>query len=160
MQLPISENESAPQEPGWFKLSRWDRIVCFGVCLGASAIFFVVCFALFPVLALRPQKFAVLWSVGSLLFLISFGCLQGPVNYIMHLVSLQRLPFTIAYFGAIILTLVFSLGLHSTILTLLACIVQLIAAIWYAVSYFPFGSQGMRVASRVGLRQINSWMDA
>ncbi|KAK9324443.1 Got1/Sft2-like family-domain-containing protein [Lipomyces orientalis] len=163
MQLPISENDTSTnhiQEPSWFNMSRWDRIVCFGVCLISAIIFFVLCFALFPVLALRPQKFAVLWSLGSLLFVLSFGCLQGPMNYAMHLISLNRLPFTIAYFGSIVLTLVFSLGLRNAFLTILACLVQIVAAIWYTVSYFPMGTQGMRVAGRFGARRVNAWLDS
>jgi hypothetical protein len=41
-------------------VSRWDRILAFAACnLGALACF-VVCFTLFPVLSLRPRKFAVL----------------------------------------------------------------------------------------------------
>ncbi|KAK9381034.1 protein transport protein SFT2 [Kockiozyma suomiensis] len=163
MQLPVSENDPAPttiQEPAWFTMSRWDRIVCFGVCLAASAIFFVLCFALFPVLVLKPIKFAMLWSLGSLLFVISFGCLQGPVNYIIHLFSANRILFTVVYFGSIILTLVFSLGMGSKILTVIACIVQIIAALWYTISYFPMGTQGLRFASRMGIRQVNGWLDS
>jgi hypothetical protein len=41
-------------------VSRWDRILAFTACnLGAAACF-TVCFFLFPVLSLRPRKFAVL----------------------------------------------------------------------------------------------------
>lgn len=49
------------------------------------------------------------WSVGSLLFLASFAAVMGPMNYLYHLLSTPRLPFTAAYFGSIILTLVFAL---------------------------------------------------
>ncbi|KAK9477040.1 protein transport protein SFT2 [Lipomyces japonicus] len=163
MQLPISENDNVTtggvQEPSWFALSRWDRLICFGLCLAAALVLFVLCFVLFPVLVLKPRKFALLWSLASLLFVISFGCLQGPVNYTLHLISASRLPFTIAYFGSIILTMTSSLVLRSNVLTLVACVVQIIAAIWYTVSYFPFGTQGLRVASRLGTRRVNAWLD-
>ena len=33
--------------------------------------------------------------------------------------------------------------LKSTLLTLIAAIAQLCALVWYLVSYFPMGSQGM-----------------
>lgn len=62
--------------------------------------------------------------------------------YARHLMSQQRLPFTAAYFGSIALTLYFSIGVRSTILTLFAAIIQLAALLWYLVSYFPMGSQG------------------
>jgi hypothetical protein len=35
---------------------------------------------------------------------------MGPWNYVSHLMSTPRLPFTAAYFGSIALTLYFSLG--------------------------------------------------
>ena len=41
-------------------VSRWDRLLVFGACnLGALACF-VICFALFPVLSVRPRKFVIL----------------------------------------------------------------------------------------------------
>ena len=49
------------------------------------------------------------WSVGSGLFLASFAAVMGPMNYVYHLFSAPRLPFTTAYFGSIILTLVFAI---------------------------------------------------
>lgn len=166
--LPISEpsssnntttNESI-EEPSWFTLSRWDRLLIFGITLLGAVACFALCFAILPLLAMKPRKFAVLWSLGSLLFVISFGVLQGPLNYLVHLTSPARLPFTVAYFSAIIMTLVFSIGLKSTLLTILAAVLQVIAAIWYTVSYFPMGSQSLKFASRVGARQVTNWINS
>jgi len=167
VRLPTSYSDPPPQLPaqtrqeedaGYFALSRWDRLLAFTACnLGAAACF-VLCFFMFPVLSLRPRKFAVLWTVGSLLFLSSWAILQGPVNYAKHLLSAPRLPFTAAYFGSIGLTLFSSISLHSTILTMLAAICQLVALAWYLVSYFPMGSTGLRYASQFGARQAASWM--
>jgi hypothetical protein len=94
-----------------------------------------------------------------------------------HLVSQERLPFTATYFGSIALTLYFALGvsqsqsvpirlrklthaqLQSTILTLLAAIVQLAALVWYLISYFPMGSTGLRFAARFGTDRVGAWMN-
>lgn len=161
IRLPMLEREEPQvQEPEWFNLSRFERLAIFGLCLLGSIACFTLCFVLMPVLALKPRKFATLWTLGSLLFVISFGVLQGPVAYTMHLVSAPRLPFTVAFFGSIFLTLYFSVGLQSTILTLVATIIQAAAAIWYAVSYFPMGAQSLKFASRVGARQVNSWINS
>ena len=46
--------------------------------------------------------------MGSVLFLGSWAVLMGPVQYMQHLISGPRLPFTAAYFGSIALTLVFA----------------------------------------------------
>ncbi|TGZ77541.1 SFT2 domain protein [Ascodesmis nigricans] len=155
-QLPAQNRQD--EDAGWFALSRWDRILAFSACNLGAAVCFITCFFLFPVLSLRPRKFAVLWTVGSLLFLASWAILQGPVTYATHLLSAPRLPFTAAYFGTIILTLYFSIGIGSTILTFFAAVAQLVALVWYLVSYFPMGAQGLRYASSLGASQANAWL--
>ncbi|KXH42177.1 hypothetical protein CNYM01_12667 [Colletotrichum nymphaeae SA-01] len=166
IQLPTTEGAGAPlpaanrreEEEGFATLSRWDRLLIFGACnLGALACF-VICFALFPVVAVRPRKFVILWTLGSLLFLASFAAVMGPMAYVKHLVSGQRLPFTAAYFGSLGLSMYFSLGLHSTILTLISAVIQLACLVWYLVSYFPMGSSGLRLATTFGARRAAAWM--
>ena len=84
--------------------------------------------------------------------------MMGPWAYIQHLASAPRLPFTAAYFGSIALTLYFSLGLHSTILTLISAVIQLACLLWYLVSYFPMGSSSLRFATSLGARRAAAWM--
>lgn len=166
VRLPTTEGAGAPlpapsrreEEETWFALNRWDRLMIFGACnLGAAACF-VICFFLFPVLSLRPSKFVILWTLGSILFLTSFAAVMGPLAYLQHLLSGPRLPFTGAYFGSIFLTFYFALGLRSTILTLFSAIIQMICLVWYLVSYFPMGSSSLRVASSFGARRAAAWM--
>jgi len=167
VQLPTHEAPGAPlpapsrreEEEGWFALSRWDRLLVFGACNLAALACFVICFALFPVLMVTPRKFAILWSAGSVLFLASWAVLMGPIQYAQHLTSGSRLPFTAAYFGTIALTMYFAVGLHSTVLTLISSVLQLIALVWYLVSYFPMGSTGLRFAARVGGGRVAAWMN-
>lgn len=54
------------------------------------------------------------WSVGSVLFLLSWAVLMGPWSYAKHLVSGSRLPFTAAYFGSITMTLYFAIGVRKS----------------------------------------------
>ncbi|KAB2568732.1 Vesicle transport protein Got1/SFT2-like protein [Lasiodiplodia theobromae] len=169
VRLPTHEGPGAPlpaptrreEEEGWLALSRWDRMLIFGGLNLAAAAMFVVCFALMPtgVFLLKPRKFAILWTMGSVLFLASWAVMMGPMQYVQHLTSGPRLPFTATYFGSIALTLYFSLGLHSTILTLISSIVQLVCLLWYLVSYFPMGSSGLRFAARFGGNRVAAWMN-
>ncbi|OJI97580.1 hypothetical protein ASPVEDRAFT_120083 [Aspergillus versicolor CBS 583.65] len=166
LQLPTHENPGAPlpapnrreEEDAFLALSRWDRMLIFFACNLGAAVCFVICFFLFPVLSIKPRKFAILWSVGSLLFLLSWAVLMGPVIYARHLISGSRLPFTAAYFGSIALTLYFAIGLQSTLLTLISSIFQLAALLWYVVSYFPMGSSGLQFMGRFGAQRVTSWM--
>ncbi|KAI1638172.1 Got1/Sft2-like family-domain-containing protein [Biscogniauxia mediterranea] len=166
VQLPTTESAGAPlpassrreEEEGWLVLSRWDRMLIFGACnLGALACF-VLCFALWPVLMAKPRKFVILWSFGSLLFLSSFAAVMGPYAYAQHLTSGTRLPFTAAYFGSIAMTIYFSIGLQSTLLTLFSALIQIACLIWYLVSYFPMGTSGLRLATNFGARRAATWM--
>ncbi|KAK7969871.1 protein transport protein sft2 [Apiospora saccharicola] len=139
-------------------VSRWDRMLVFAGCNIAALSCFVLVFALWPVLWLKPSKLAILWSFGSVLFLCSWAAMMGPMTYIQHLLSGNRLPFTAGYFGSIFLTLFFALGVHSALLTLMAAIVQLACLVWYLVSYFPMGSSGLRLATSFGARRAAAWM--
>ncbi|KAI8941456.1 hypothetical protein NX059_002676 [Plenodomus lindquistii] len=120
VRLPITEtNPGAPlpaptrreEEEGWFALSRWDRLLVFGGLLLAAAAMFATSIGIMftPLFIVKPRKFAILWSMGSLLFLAAWGVLMGPIQYLQHLISGPRLPFTATYFGSIVLTLIFSL---------------------------------------------------
>lgn len=63
-------------------VSRWDRLLIFGALnLGALAIF-VICFTLFPILSLKPRKFAILYVHISfpVLALASYSSQDGGVE--------------------------------------------------------------------------------
>ncbi|KAF8004157.1 hypothetical protein HF325_001605 [Metschnikowia pulcherrima] len=133
-------SNTAAQEPLWFQLSRFERVVAFGCCLGASILCFTLGFFMFPVLALKPTKFAVLWLMGLLLFVVSFGVLQGPNAYIRHITSLGRIVFSAVFFGSILTTMYCAVILKLTILTIISSVIEVFAILYYAFSYFPFGT--------------------
>lgn len=133
-------NSNVSEEPSWFTLSRVERIIGFLACLGCSILCFSLSFFLFPVLAIKPRKFGLLWTMGSLLFVLSFGILQGPVNYTKHLLSRDRIVFLAVFFSSVFFTLYTSVILKLTILTIIASVIELFAVLYYTVSYFPFGA--------------------
>jgi hypothetical protein len=68
VRLPTTEGAGAPlparnrreEDEGWFVLSRWDRLLIFAGCnIGALACFVLV-FALWPAMMMKPRKFAIL----------------------------------------------------------------------------------------------------
>ncbi|GEQ72448.1 hypothetical protein JCM33374_g6135 [Metschnikowia sp. JCM 33374] len=147
-------------EPGMLELSRWDRMLIFGLTFAGSVSCYLICIFLFPVLSLKPRKFALLWSLGSIFFLVSFGVLQGFQPYMLHLFSSTRILFTITFATSIIMTLISSLSLRSTLLSIIFAVIQLISAIWYTVSYFPMGQQTLNLASGVARSQVESWINS
>ncbi|GAA5948667.1 hypothetical protein JCM10213_004374, partial [Rhodosporidiobolus nylandii] len=136
--VPLRSGERTNEEEAYFALSRWERFLGFLLCVaGASACFAVSFFIGLPLLAVKPRKFAVSFSLGSILFMVGFAVLSGPLPHLRHIFSKDRLPFTAAYFGSLFLTLFFALVKHSYLATLLCGLIQLAALVSYFVSYFP-----------------------
>ncbi|KAG0656378.1 protein transport protein sft2 [Rhodotorula mucilaginosa] len=163
--IPLRSSERSNEEEAYFALSRWERFVGFLLCIAGAAACFVVSFLIgLPMLAIKPRKFAVAFSLGSSdespahrnpLVACRFGVLQGPVAHLKHIFSAERLPFTAAYFGSLILTLIFALK-HSYLGTLVCGAIQCVALVSYFVSYFPGGFQTLSYGSRMAMRGAGS----
>ncbi|KAF8584434.1 SFT2-domain-containing protein [Ramaria rubella] len=150
--VPLRSNERTNEEEAYFALSRWERLLGFGACLLGAAACFLVAFISLPLLALRPSKFALAFSLGSLLVMFGFAILSGPIAHLKHLCSKERLPFTFAYFGSLALTLYFAIGLKSYLGSLIGGIVQVIALLSYVLAYFPGGTSTLRFGGQMALR--------
>lgn len=140
----FSEASSDPICPA---LSRKQRLIGFAVCVFTGIMCFSLAAMYAPLLVLKARKFSLLYSLGSLFMINSFSFLWGPWIHMKHLFTKDRLPFTIAYFGSLFATLYFAMWLRSTVLTVVAAVVQIIALTWYIVSYIPGGQAGLRFIS-------------
>lgn len=146
-------------ENGWFAAAQGDpllpsltkkqRVLGFIGCLLMGTFCISLASLYTPFLVLKARKFALLYTFGSLFIIASFSLLWGPVNHIKHLLSAERLPFTCAYFGTMFATLYFSLYVHSTVLTVLFAVFQVLALVWFVVSYVPGGQTGLKFFSKV-----------
>ncbi|KAJ4481026.1 Got1/Sft2-like family-domain-containing protein [Lentinula aciculospora] len=146
--IPLRSNERSNEDEAWLALSRWERLLGFGACLLGAAVCFFVAF----LTMLRPSKFALAFSLGSLLVMIGFSVLIGPINHLKHLITKERLPFTFIYFGSLGATLYFSLGLHSFFGSLISGVVQIVVLVAYVLAYFPGGTQTLRLGGSLALR--------
>ncbi|KAF9529077.1 ER-to-golgi vesicle protein transport Sft2 [Crepidotus variabilis] len=154
--IPLRSSEHSNEEEAWFALSRWERLLGFAGCLVGAAVCFFVAFLTLPLLAIKPAKFALSFSLGSLLVMFGFSVLIGPLNHIKHLVSKERLPFSFVYFLSLGLTLYFSLSYHSYLGSLVCGAVQVVSLVAYILAYFPGGSQTLRLGGSVALRGASS----
>ncbi|KIY48540.1 SFT2-domain-containing protein [Fistulina hepatica ATCC 64428] len=148
-----------PQEEAWFALNRWERLLGFAACLAGAAVCFLVAFMTLPLLALRPAKFALAFSLGSLLVMFGFSVLIGPIVHLKHLISKDRLPFSLTYFASLALTLYFSLGVmtsRSFHNSWLNCVLQIVALVSYIAAYFPGGTQTLRLGGSLALSGASS----
>ncbi|CAG8642641.1 5919_t:CDS:2 [Racocetra persica] len=151
--LPLTNNNN--EEDDCFTLTRWQRLAGFGILFASGALCFLIAFVSLPLLPINPRKFAVTYTMGSLLIISSFALLHGPLAHLRHIFSRERLPFTVAYLGSMAATLYFAIGLRWTILTIIFSIIQVIALIWYTISYLPGGTSTLQFGSRMFARQAS-----
>lgn len=120
-------------------------LMYFGILLATGVFFVFIAFTMFlPVIVLLPQKFSLCFTLGCCLIIGSFFALKGPKNQFLHMSSKERLPFTLGFVGTMVGTIYVSMVLHSYILSVLFSVLQVLALAYYAVSYFPGGSAGMK----------------
>ncbi|KAJ2229443.1 protein transport protein sft2 [Coemansia sp. RSA 1722] len=128
----------------WFGLSLMQRWIGFAGCAVLALFCFLMAFLALPLMVIKPQKFATAFSLGGLATIAGIALLRGPRAHTRHLLSRDRLLFTVTYLGSVFFTLFFSAIAHSYLGTLLFVVVQVVALVWYVVSYFPGGSAGLQ----------------
>ncbi|KAI3990589.1 hypothetical protein MKX01_022889 [Papaver californicum] len=115
-------------------LSQLQRIYGFAASLLAGLVFML----LSMIVIIRPIKFAVLFTFGNILAVGSTAFLIGPAQQLRMMFDPIRVCATAIYIGSVILAVIFALGIHSKILTVVAIITEMCALIWYGLSYIPF----------------------
>ncbi len=81
--------------------------------------------------------------MSNLFLFVSFGFLHGFGSYGRHLVSKERLPFTVFFFGSTLATLYVAYGIGFYPVTLVFAVIQGIASFSYIISYLPGGQTGL-----------------
>ncbi|XP_039141377.1 protein transport protein SFT2-like [Dioscorea cayenensis subsp. rotundata] len=123
-------------------------LLYFGLLLASGVFFVFIAFTMFlPVMVLMPQKFAICFTLGCAFIIGSFFALKGPRNQLAHMSSKERLPFTLGFIGTMVGTIYVSMVLHSYILSVFFSVLQVLALAYYAISYFPGGSAGLKFLS-------------
>jgi len=138
------ENQMPKQIMG---MGYQQRFKVFCALLFLSALFFALAFFVgLPTIAMRPQKFALSFTCGSLTFMGSFGIMKGPKEHLLSMVQPDRLWFTTFYLGSMFATLYFTFskgGASGYLLVMSASAAQLIALLWYLISFLPGGTAGL-----------------
>lgn len=140
-QQTISENAISRQ--------RWTTF--FGGAL-LGCVLMSLAFAFLPMIVFAPQKFALLFTLGSVCFLASFAALRGHSAFLRHLISRSRAPFTAIYTISMVGTLWASLMYRSYLLTMVFSAIQVSALSWFLVSYIPGGKRALGFVTSMAWR--------
>ncbi|TIB17165.1 hypothetical protein E3P92_01174 [Wallemia ichthyophaga] len=151
--IPLNSQHNSNEQEAYFALNRWERFLGFVICLIGSAACFLLSFFLFlPILPIRPHKFALAFSMGSVLVMAAFALLVGPLNHLKHLLSRERIVFSVSYLSSLSLTIYFALIAKSYIGVLVAGLIQLAALLTYIFQYFPGGLTTLKFGGRMAFR--------
>lgn len=101
-------------------------------------------FVFLPMIILRPSKFAITFSLGSILILTSLGFLRGWKNMVQGMVEKERIGPSAMYVGSLVGTLWASLVAKSYLLSIGMVGVQVVMLVYYVVSMVPGGAAGVR----------------
>lgn len=123
-----------------------------------SALFFILGFAVgLPLITIRPQKFALCFTFGSLTFMGSFAILKGPYDHLIGMLQKDRLLFTVIYASSMLSTLWFTMnvgGPMGYIMVLSSSAFQIVALLWYLISFIPGGASGLHILVATLIKMI------
>lgn len=78
-----------------YRMPNTQQFAYFFAFIGAGLVFMILAFSVFlPVIVLAPSKFALSFTIGSLLVMAGFAALRGLKQQASHMLSASRLPFT------------------------------------------------------------------
>jgi len=140
MRLPSMQQEEADEDVDYCKflnLSYTQRVWGFAICFSLGMIISIMS----SFLVLNPVKFALPYSFGNALSLLSTGFLVGPRRQLKYACAPTRVWAFVIYIGCIVCTLVSALHFRKAFLTLLFVLVQFLAGLWYTASYVPYGRE-------------------
>ncbi|XP_018570892.1 vesicle transport protein SFT2A [Anoplophora glabripennis] len=146
----LSGNESPDEESGIMSqlddastLSWSTRIKGFLICFIIGILLsFLGSFALF--LNRGLTVFAVFYTLGNVVSILSTCFLMGPFNQIKKMFASTRLIATIIVLVSFTMTLLSALVFHKAGLALLFIIIQSLAMTWYSLSYIPYARDAVK----------------
>eukprot|EP00388_Colpodella_angusta_P022942 GDKJ01058651.1.p1 GENE.GDKJ01058651.1~~GDKJ01058651.1.p1 ORF type:complete len:235 (-),score=43.97 GDKJ01058651.1:81-761(-) len=116
-----------------------DRLIIAVVAMLIGVFFFFLSLTLLPTIVLAPQKFALMFTAGSMSFMFAFSTMRGHAAFLTHIFSSDRMWFTIAYISSLVMTLYGCLIAKSYLLSMIFAIIQMITLAYFTLSYIPGG---------------------
>lgn len=107
-----------------------------------------------PLIIVMPQRFAMLFTFGSVAILGSFVVFSGPKALAMQMIKKDKLPFSFAYIVGLVGTFLATLYFRSYIATIVFALIQAVALLYFVVSYLPGGKATVSACFRASGRSV------
>lgn len=115
----------------------------FFIVLGFGAFILFLSMMFLPLVLFRPQKFVSLFSLGSLLTILSFIFIYGTKEYFKMLFNSSRALLSSLYFVSIFVGIYFSFTDTWMFISHICAVVQLFTLITFVLSFLPGGNAGI-----------------
>jgi ABC-type multidrug transport system fused ATPase/permease subunit len=122
-------------------MSKTTRMYSFFICLGVGFLFIMIAMAFLPSILLTARLFAIFYTIGNFLLILSTFFLVGPMKQLSMMMQKDRLIPSLAFIGSLFLTMFAALVLKSALLVLPLLVVQAVSLAYYIISYVPFGQR-------------------
>lgn len=129
------------------KLAKFAGIFMLGLML------ITLSFSFLPLLPIQPQKFALLFALGSITTLGSVAYLKGPASFAGAVMQREKLPFTVLFVVGLVGTLYATLIARSYLQTSIFCCMQVVGLLYFLASFVPGGQTVLNFFGRLG-RQL------
>jgi len=131
-----------------FKQRLYGFAACFilGVTISVTSIF-----SFSRLLHGDPVPFAIKYTLGNVLSLLSMCFLVGPKRQLRNMTASTRWVAALIYLAAMVLTLVTCFVFKDRtggLIVLICIVVQFFAMGWYALSYIPYGRKILKSCLR------------
>jgi len=146
--------QAPPEPPEWAcGLTAMQRFqVAVGLGLASGLLFAMALFVFLPMVIFVPGKFALSFSIASVLLIMAVAFLRGPRKTLTGLVAREKAVFTAGYMLSLCLTLFATIVSPSYLLVIFSAGLQVIALAWFVASHIPGGVQGMTAMSGMVMR--------
>ncbi|CAM9699549.1 unnamed protein product [Phaeothamnion confervicola] len=126
------------------KLTYQQRVIGFAVCCVVG--YFLSLLGVLLLIGGGPaaiRNFAVLYVFGNVIALCGTGFLIGPARQCKKMFHPTRRIAAVIYLSMLLIVFIAAIAGAPVIVVLLLLIIQCCAAVWYSVSYIPYGRKAI-----------------
>jgi len=132
------------------------KVLQFFIVFGVGVGFVALAINFLPIILIAPQKFAMLFTIGSMTIFSSFGVLLGPMSLFNLLTHRRMLPFSVVYCSGLLGVLWATIIKRSFVMTLFFAILQAFSLIYFVCTSLPGGRATLGLLWRLGSRSARS----
>ena len=113
-------------------------MIGFTICTAIGAIFGIISYVILLSVTTKPARFAVPYTISTLSLIAATFFLIGPLRQLKTMFHKTRVITTIVLLLAIVGVLISAFAIKNAWLVLAFVIIEILAFIWYALSYIPY----------------------